>query len=119
MKQPDLERWVAGYRVAVHHPEVSGMEHLQLFQIRSKLATVMQKLSPTQQEQVRQADQVLLANADEFLQAIAEIADLASWRVQGNVPPEHWWWYLDVIARLPANLILATDRVRVAEPVVA
>ncbi len=29
------------------------------------------------------------------------IADLEAWRRDENVPAAHWWWYLDVLARLP------------------
>jgi hypothetical protein len=108
MKQCDLERLTAGYEAAVHHPEVSGMEHLQLFQIRSQLADYAEKLSATQQEQLHQADQVLLTNADCFVEAINEIADLSSWRNQRDAPAEHWWWYLDVIVHLPTSRTQAT-----------
>lgn len=115
MKQHDIERLIAGYEAAVQHPEVSGMEHLQLFQIRSQLAGYLSKLPVTQQNRIRQADQVLLANAEQFLQAINEIADLSSWRSRRNALPTHWWWYLDVIVHLPVNLPQATQTI-FAEP---
>lgn len=116
MKQRDLERLTVGYEAAVHHPEVSGMEHLQLFQIRSQLADYVEDLSTSQQEKLRQADQVLLTNADCFLEAINEIADLSSWRNHRNAPSDHWWWYLDVIVHLPANFTLVSAKTTFAEP---
>lgn len=117
MKQLDLERWIAGYEAAVHHPEVSGMEHLQLFQVRSQLANHMQQLSVSQQERIWQADQILLANASLFLQAINEIADLHTWRSQRNTPPEDWWWYLDIIVHLPVSLLSPPAQTALAESV--
>lgn len=29
--------------------------------------------------------------------------DLAQHRQIYNIPPDHWWWYLDVLAKLPAG----------------
>jgi len=48
-----------------------------------------------------EADRVLLQQAGRFYQAIQGIADLEAWRRDENVPAAHWWWYLDVLARLP------------------
>ena len=79
------------------------MEHLQLLQIRSALAKQNTELTVPQQEQIEQADRVLLAQSDQFLHAIEEIANLASWRQQEEAPPTQWWWYLDVIAHLPMS----------------
>ena len=119
MKKLDLERWIVGYEAAVHHPEVSGMEHLQLFQVRSQLANYGQQLSVSQQERIGQADQVLLTNASLFLQAVNEIADLNTWRSQRNPPPEYWWWYLDVVVNLPVSLHHSPAQKALAESVLA
>ena len=99
MSRKDPERLIASYQAGVRHPEASGMEHLNLLQIRSKLASLASELSTTQHERLQCADQQLLAGANEFLSAIQQIADLSSWRTQEQVPPSHWWWYLDKLAQ--------------------
>jgi hypothetical protein len=95
------------------------MEHLNLLQIRSKLASLASELSATQHERLQRADQKLLAGANEFLSAIQQIADLSSWRTQEQVPPSHWWWYLDVIANLPMPNLAGTRQESMPEAAVA
>ncbi len=106
MTRKDPRKLIVSYRAGVQHPEASGMEHLNLLQIRSRLASLMPELSATQREQVIKADQELLTSADKFYQAIQQIADLSSWRAQENISPSHWWWYLDVIIHLPEPMAL-------------
>jgi hypothetical protein len=108
MIKQDPEKLIASYLAGIRHPEVSGMEHLNLLQIRSSLADLSPKLTEVQSERLKKADQELLAKANEFLCAIQQIADLESWRIQENVSPAHWWWYLDVIINLPLPFIPET-----------
>ena len=119
MNQQTIERLIRGYQAGVQHPEVSGMEHLQLLQVRSKLADILHELSKVEQAQIAQADQILLANANAFWEAINEIADLDAWRIQGNIPHDHWWWYLDIIVHLPVNYIKNTAQTMVVQPALA
>lgn len=114
----DPERLVIRYVAGVHHPEVSGMEHLNLLQIRSHLADSADELSEAQRGRVRKADQVLFARANDFLDAIQKIADLESWRAQEDVIPTHWWWYLDVIVNLPAQVTSETKQESILETTV-
>lgn len=105
MSKQNPEKLLVSYEAGVRHPEVSGMEHLNLLQIRSSLADLAPELTEAQHERLKKADQELLASANEFLYAIRQIADLDSWRTQEDVPPAHWWWYLDVIVNLPLPAI--------------
>jgi len=97
----DLETLISGYEAGVRHPDVSGMEHLNLLQVRSRLSRSDAEWTEAQRERVRKADQDLFEHAGRFLRAIQQIADLAAWRAQENAPTSHWWWYLDVITNLP------------------
>ena len=108
MNRKDPESLIASYQAGVRHPEASGMEHLNLLQIRSKLASLAAILSTAQSERLQRADHQLLASTNDFLRAIEQIADLSSWRAQEQVPPTHWWWYLDVIANLPDPILSET-----------
>ncbi|NOZ71535.1 MAG: hypothetical protein GXP38_06435 [Chloroflexi bacterium] len=99
----DIKGLLSAYEVDVRFPDVSGMEQLNMLQIRSELARLENELSREQREQLATADKILLRQADQFFESIQGIADLERWRREEKVPPEHWWWYLDVIARLPKN----------------
>jgi hypothetical protein len=46
----------------------------------------------------------LAQHAADFYRAIAQVADLKSWREQENAPSTHWWWYLDVLLVAPVRL---------------
>lgn len=99
---------IAAYETDVQFPEVSGMEHLDMLMTRSRIAQHASHLSDEERRRVLEADQLLLRQVKQFYQSIQKpltlpsIADLASWRRDENVPVTHWWWYLDVIAQLPA-----------------
>lgn len=89
------------YEVDVQDPEVSGMEHLEMLFNRSELAKAESALNREQQKRLAVADQQLIRQAQQFYQAIQSIANLQSWREHKQEPPEHWWWYLDVLAAAP------------------
>ncbi len=99
MKTP--EKRLHDYEVDVEDPHVSGMEHLEMLFNRSELAKVEQLLDDEQRQRLATADQLLLAQAAAFYQAIQSIADLQRWREQKQVLPDHWWWYVDVLAAAP------------------
>jgi hypothetical protein len=98
----NYDELVAAYEVDVRFPDVSGMEHLEMLLNRSEIARGEQNLTAEQRARLVEADKVLLQQARRFYQAIHQIADLGLWRRQEDVPPEHWWWYLDVLAQMPA-----------------
>lgn len=92
---------LAAYETDVEFPDVSGMEHLDMLMTRSKIAKHEPHLSDEERERLLKADRLLLEHAEQFHQAIRQIADLASWRRDETVPETHWWWYLDVIIQMP------------------
>jgi hypothetical protein len=97
----NYDELIATYEVDVSFPDVSGMEHLDMLLTRSEIARGEHDLTVEQRGRLAEADKVLLQQAGRFYQAIQRIADLDVWRRDENVPSSHWWWYLDVLARLP------------------
>jgi hypothetical protein len=97
----DYDKLIAAYEVDVRFPDVSGMEHLDMLLTRSEIAKGEHGLTAEQRTRLAEADKVLLQQARRFYQAIRKVADLDAWRRDENVPPAHWWWYLDVLAQLP------------------
>jgi hypothetical protein len=96
-----MNKLVKDYAVDTRFPKVSGIEHLQMLQIRSRLAEIETTLTSQERQVLTEADQRLFANASEFWAEISRFADLAEERQRLQPPPEHWWWYLDVLAQLP------------------
>ncbi len=112
-----IERNLSAYETDVDFPDVSGMEHLQMLMTRSELHRVEDQLTTEQQIRLADADKRLLQRAHLFYQAIQTIADLARWReTETDVTPEHWWWYLDVVAQLPAGAVIAEFNALPVEP---
>ncbi|MBX7234522.1 MAG: hypothetical protein K1X65_09070 [Caldilineales bacterium] len=105
MKNHDNEKLMLSYESGVRHPEASGMEHLNLFQVRSRLARIKGELTDSQRARLERADTELLRRASEFLNSIEQIADLESWRRRDRVPPSQWWWYLDVVVNVPVMIV--------------
>jgi hypothetical protein len=99
---------IAAYEVDVQCPDVSGMEHLDMLMTRSEISRNEPHLSGEERERILNADRVLLENARQFYESIQAIADLDSWRRDENVPSTHWWWYLDVIVKLPMRIEMPT-----------
>ena len=93
------------YTIAVEHPNVSGFEHLEMLMIRDKLAEQEARLSAEEREQLAAADHKLIAQAMAFCVELSRITDLVYERQRRNVPPSHWWWYLDVVAHLPQERV--------------
>jgi len=82
---------------AINHPDVSGFEAMELFDIRSQLAKREHILSEDDKIALEQLDRQLLTSADLWVTRISEIGDLAQLRKKAHVLPSHWWWYLDEI----------------------
>ena len=100
-----MNRLLAHYCVDVQHPEVSGAEHLEMLQIRDQLATLEPTFTPAEQEALAAADRALVAQAHAFHQALQRFLDLAAYRYEYGVPPERWWWYLDVVQHVPPRTL--------------
>lgn len=112
-----IEKNLSAYETDVDFPDVSGMEHLQMLMTRSELHRHRDQLTAEQRTRLANADKKLLQQAHLFYQAIQAIADLARWREsETDVTPEHWWWYLDVLAQLPAGAVIAEFNALPVEP---
>lgn len=93
------------YFVDVEFPDVSGAEHLQMLQVREELAALEKTLSPAEQQQLAVADRRLLEQASVFYAELSRFIDLVQHRHTHHIPPDHWWWYLDVLAQLPTGAL--------------
>lgn len=100
----NIDDMITVFEVDVRFPDLSGMEHLDMLLNRSELARAEQagQLSDEQRLRLAQADRILLEQVERFYGSIKHIADLESWRRQEDAPPEHWRWYLDVLAQVPS-----------------
>jgi hypothetical protein len=107
------QKLLASYEVDVDFPTVSGMEHLQMLMTRTTLYESESQLSPSQKQRLLTGDQKLLQQAALFFEAIHSIAELPKWRQMEGVTAEQWWWYLDVLAKLPENDILTSKEQKV------
>ena len=99
-----IDEMITAFEVDVRFPDVSGMEHLDMLQTRSDLARAERagQLDSEQRLRLAEADRILLEQVDRFYNSIKRIADLEMWRRQEDVSPDHWWWYLDVLAQVPS-----------------
>jgi hypothetical protein len=91
----------------VRHPDVSGFELLDLLSTRSALVAGEMHLSATERHRLEKADARLLAAASIVLARLSEIAPLPELRRRANVPPSHWWWYLDLLQQTARTLASA------------
>ena len=96
-----MNRLLVHYRVDVQHPEVSGAEHLEMLQIRDRLAELESTLTSEEQQSLAEADRLLVERATAFYQELLRFLDLPTYRREHSIPPVRWWWYLDVVSHLP------------------
>jgi hypothetical protein len=101
-----MNRLLAHYRVDVQPPEVSGAEHLQMLQIRDQLAVLEPTLTSEEKAALDAADRVLAEQAHLFHQELQRFVDLAAYRREQGIPPERWWWYLDVVRYVPRRTVV-------------
>ena len=52
------------------------------------------------------ADRVLAEQAHLFHQELQRFVDLATYRREQGIPPERWWWYLDVVRYVPRRAVV-------------
>jgi hypothetical protein len=110
----EIEKLLSDYEVDVDFPDVSGMEHIQMLMARSKLQELETNLNDIQKRRLSAADQKLLKQAGIFFETIQTIADLSQWRQTKGITAEQWWWYLDVLAKLPKNTIVSSRAEKVS-----
>jgi len=91
---------LADYEVGVRFSQVSGFEILELLDTRSRLALAESQLNAAEKEQLEKADEIFLAQAAEFYEQVAAVADIREMRRRAAVPISHWWWHLEKFSRL-------------------
>lgn len=96
-----MNKLLEQYTVDVDYPEVSGIEHLQMLETRSKLHLLEPQLSVEDRRLLNIADHKLATEAIHFFEELKRFVNLAEERRQRKVKPEEWWWYLDVLAQAP------------------
>ena len=109
MNSKKYEDLIAAYETDVDFPDVSGMEHLDMLMTRSEITHGEDGLTCEQKTRLDVADNKLLQKSGQFYNAICSVADLAQWRQIHKISAAEWWWYLDVIAQLPTNTVMATN----------
>jgi hypothetical protein len=92
------------YNISLDYPEVSGAEQLELLMIRDQIAELETQLSEEERQTLSAADQKLIKNAKIIEQELSQFINLANYRKQEDIPPQKWWWYLDVLSHLPIFL---------------
>ncbi len=97
-----MNQELSRYQIAVEHPEVSGFEHLDMLLVRDKLARQKANMGPAERARLAAADRRLLQQVHSFYAELARVVDLPAERQHRKPEPERWWWYLDVLAALPA-----------------
>lgn len=96
----DYPQLLADYEVSVGFSQVSGFEILELLDVRSRLALAESQLNATEKERLEKADEVFLAQAAEFYEQVAAVADIREMRRRAAVPISHWWWHLEKFSRV-------------------
>jgi hypothetical protein len=96
-----MNRLIVHYGMAVQHPQVSSAEHLEMLQIRDRLAELESTLTSEEQKALAEADRILVERASIFHQELLRFLSLAAYRREHGIPPARWWWYLDVVSHLP------------------
>jgi hypothetical protein len=96
-----MNRLLVHYGVDVRHPKVSGAEHLEMLQIRDRLAELESTLTSEEQKALAEADRVLVDRTSAFYQELLRFLNLAAYRREHGIPPVRRWWYLDVVSHLP------------------
>jgi hypothetical protein len=92
---------VENYALSVRHPDVSGFEVLDVLRLRSRVADIERELTPAERAALEAGDATFLHNAPTLYRQVCEIATLEAVRREADVPPSHWWWYLDTLTRVP------------------
>ncbi|WP_293129517.1 hypothetical protein [Microcoleus sp. bin38.metabat.b11b12b14.051] len=85
------------YCVSVEFPDVSGAEHLEILQIRDRLAEIESDLSESEKTLLTKGDRQLIEKVNDFYRELSRFVNLADIRKAQAISPQRWWWYLDVL----------------------
>jgi hypothetical protein len=105
-----MNKLLEHYMTSVEFPEVSGLEHLEMLQIRDKLFELEATLSDGEKEALNKADRRLVERVAEFHKGLSRFINFEQRRQAQQIPATHWWWYLDVLAQLPELYPLAVEQ---------
>ncbi len=89
------------YSIQVNYPDVSGAEQLEMLTIRDQIFQIEKLLNSQEKQILSHSDQQLIANANQIYTELSQFIDLIHYREIQKIRAEQWWWYLDVITKLP------------------
>ena len=92
-----MNHLLKNYCVSVEFPDVSGAEHLEMLQIRDRLAEIESDLSESEKTLLTKGDRQLIDKLNDFDRELSRFVNLAEIRKAQAIPPQRWWWYLDVL----------------------
>ena len=99
-----MNKLLNNYLVQVEYPDVSGAEHLEMLQIRDRLAEIKDTLPKEEQLLLSNADRQLIKNVIVINEELSQFINLKAYRTSQNIMPQNWWWYLDVLSYLSITL---------------
>jgi hypothetical protein len=99
-----MNKLLNNYIVQVEYPDVSGAEHLEMLQTRDKLAEIKGILTDEEHSILFNADRQLIKNVVVVNEELSQFINLKDYRTSQSIPPQNWWWYLDVLSHLSISL---------------
>ena len=99
-----MNRLLNYYCQSLEFPDVSGAEHLETIEIREELAKIESELTAEEKAKLSLADRKLIQQSAQIYAELSRFIDLQQKRKSEQINPEHWWWYLDVLAHLTQSL---------------
>lgn len=85
------------YCVSIEFPDVSGAQHWEMLQICDRLAEIDSDLSAAEKTLLIKGDRQLIKNVNHFDRELSRFVNLSDIRKAEAIPPQRWWWYLDVL----------------------
>lgn len=100
-----MHQVVRSYDALTQSPEISPVEHVEMLRLRDEVAALVEEGALSSQElgQLAKADRRLAEQAGVFAASLMELEDLGRRRLSERIGAERWWWYLDVLAHVPAR----------------
>jgi hypothetical protein len=99
-----VNQLLQNYSIQVDYPDVSGAEHLEVLQIRDRLAETEADFTSEERAILVEADRKLMMNTTKIYQELSQFIDLSRYRTDQGISAQKWWWYLDVLNYLPSGL---------------
>jgi hypothetical protein len=99
-----VNQLLQNYSIQVDYPDVSGAEHLEVLQIRDRLAEAESDFTDEERAILVEADRKLMMNTTRIHQELSQFIDLSRYRIEQGISAQKWWWYLDVLNYLPSGL---------------